>query len=130
MPKGMGVDVYAVSTDVFQPQGMARYQRKIGKAARILVTRTMSRAISDVLREGVGYLADRATFVDPDGVIQIMEQTREAWAVRQRTQSASRPPSTFAPTRPGLLRQHGKKAATSLAPFARLQPALLTPGCL
>lgn len=76
----MDVEVYAVSTDThFSHKAWHDTSDKIGKLKfpflgdqnHVLATNF------DVLREGVG-LADRATFVvDPDGEIQIMEQTCE-----------------------------------------------------
>lgn len=75
-----GVDVYAVSTDThFSHKAWHDTSERIGKLPFAFLgdqNHTLARNF-DVLREQQG-LADRATFVvDPDGVIQIMEQTCE-----------------------------------------------------
>ena len=80
MLQSMGVEVYAVSTDThFSHKAWHDTSDKISKLTfPFLGDQNHQLATNfDVLREGVG-LADRATFVvDPDGVIQIMEQTCE-----------------------------------------------------
>lgn len=78
--KGMGVEVYSVSTDThFSHKAWHETSDKIGKIEFPMLgdqNHTISN-IFGVLREGQG-LADRATFVvDPDGVIQLMEITSE-----------------------------------------------------
>ncbi len=80
MLKGMDVEVYGVSTDThFSHKAWHDTSDKIGKLTFPFLgdqNHELARSF-DVLREGVG-LADRATFVvDPDGVIQIVEQTCE-----------------------------------------------------
>ena len=80
MLQKMDVEVYAVSTDThFSHKAWHDTSEKIGKLNFPCLgdqNHVLARNF-DVLREGVG-LADRATFVvDPDGVIQIMEQTCE-----------------------------------------------------
>ncbi len=80
MLQQMDVEVYAVSTDThFSHKAWHDTSEKIGKLPFPFLgdqNHVLARNF-DVLREGVG-LADRATFVvDPDGVIQIMEQTCE-----------------------------------------------------
>ena len=80
MLQKMDVEVYAVSTDThFSHKAWHDTSEKIGKLNFPFLgdqNHVLARNF-DVLREGVG-LADRATFVvDPDGVIQIMEQTCE-----------------------------------------------------
>ncbi|MEL7730412.1 alkyl hydroperoxide reductase subunit C [Citromicrobium bathyomarinum] len=80
MLQKMGVEVYAVSTDThFSHKAWHDTSEKIGKLKFPFLgdqLHTLSKNF-DVLREEMG-LADRATFVvDPDGVIQIMEQTCE-----------------------------------------------------
>ena len=75
-----GVEVYAVSTDThFSHKAWHDTSERIGKLSFPFLgdqNHTLSNQFG-VLREGVG-LADRATFVvDPDGVIQIVEQTCE-----------------------------------------------------
>ena len=80
MLQKMGVEVYAVSTDThFSHKAWHDTSDKIGKLKFPFLgdqLHTLSKNF-DVLREEMG-LADRATFVvDPDGVIQIMEQTCE-----------------------------------------------------
>ena len=76
----LGVEVYAVSTDThFSHKAWHDTSEKIGKLAYpFLGDQNHALATNfDVLREGVG-LADRATFVvDPEGVIQLVEQTCE-----------------------------------------------------
>ena len=78
--QGMGVEVYAVSTDThFSHKAWHDSSPAIGKINYFMIgdpTGTVTRNF-DVMREGQG-LADRGTFVvDPDGVIQIMETTCE-----------------------------------------------------
>ena len=78
--KGMGVEVYGVSTDThFSHKAWHDTSEKIGKIKFPMLgdqLHTLSNNFG-VLREEMG-LADRATFVvDPDGVIQIMEITCE-----------------------------------------------------
>ncbi|MAF28376.1 MAG: peroxiredoxin [Croceicoccus sp.] len=78
--KGMGVEVYGVSTDThFSHKAWHDTSDKIGKIKFPMLgdqLHTLSNNFG-VLREEMG-LADRATFVvDPDGVIQIMEITSE-----------------------------------------------------
>ncbi|NTZ43159.1 peroxiredoxin [Altererythrobacter sp. SALINAS58] len=78
--KGMGVEVYSVSTDThFSHKAWHESSEKIGKI-RFPMLGDQNHTIAnnfEVLREGQG-LADRATFVvDPDGVIQILEITSE-----------------------------------------------------
>lgn len=78
--KGLGVEVYAVSTDThFSHKAWHDSSPAIGKINYYMLgdpTGTITRNF-DVMREGQG-LADRGTFVvDPDGVIQIMETTCE-----------------------------------------------------
>lgn len=78
--KGMGVEVYSVSTDThFSHKAWHETSDKIGKIEFPMLgdqNNTISNNFG-VLREGQG-LADRATFVvDPDGVIQVMEITCE-----------------------------------------------------
>ncbi|WP_394270171.1 alkyl hydroperoxide reductase subunit C [Qipengyuania sp.] len=80
MLQKMDVEVYAVSTDThFSHKAWHDTSDKIGKLQFPFLgdqNHTLARNF-DVLRESAG-LADRATFViDPDGVIQIMEQTCE-----------------------------------------------------
>ncbi|MAS85117.1 MAG: peroxiredoxin [Erythrobacteraceae bacterium] len=80
MLQKMGVEVYAVSTDThFSHKAWHDTSERIGKLKFPFLgdqLHTLSKNF-DVLREEMG-LADRATFVvDPDGVIQIMEQTCE-----------------------------------------------------
>lgn len=78
--KGMGVEVYGVSTDThFSHKAWSDTSEKIGKLEFPFLgdqLHTLSNNFG-VLRQEMG-LADRATFVvDPDGVIQIMEITCE-----------------------------------------------------
>ena len=78
--KGMGVEVYSVSTDThFSHKAWHETSEKIS-GIRFPMLGDQNHTISNnfgVLREGQG-LADRATFVvDPDGVIQVMEITSE-----------------------------------------------------
>ena len=80
MLQKMDVEVYGVSTDThFSHKAWHDTSERIGKLTFPFLgdqNHTLARNF-DVLREGVG-LADRATFVvDPDGVVQIMEQTCE-----------------------------------------------------
>jgi peroxiredoxin len=80
MLQKMGVEVYGVSTDThFAHKAWHDTSERIGKLKFAFLgdqLHTLSKNF-DVLREDMG-LADRATFViDPDGVIQIMEQTCE-----------------------------------------------------
>lgn len=78
--KGLGVEVYAVSTDThFSHKAWHDTSEKIGTIQYPFLgdqLHTLSNNFG-VLRESMG-LADRATFVvDPDGVIQVMEITCE-----------------------------------------------------
>ena len=78
--KGMDVEVFGVSTDThFSHKAWHDTSEKIGKIQYPFLgdqLHTLAKNF-DVLREEMG-LADRATFVvDPDGVIQLMEQTCE-----------------------------------------------------
>ena len=80
MLQKMGVGVYGVSTDThFSHKAWHDTSDKIGKLNFAFLgdqNHTLSNNFG-VLRDGVG-LADRATFVvDPDGVIQLVEQTCE-----------------------------------------------------
>ena len=76
----LDVEVYGVSTDThFSHKAWHDTSEKIGKLTfPFLGDQNHALATNfDVLREGVG-LADRATFVvDPEGVIQLVEQTCE-----------------------------------------------------
>jgi peroxiredoxin (alkyl hydroperoxide reductase subunit C) len=74
--KGLGVEVYSVSTDThFTHKGWHDHSPAIGKVEYIMIgdpAHKISR-LFDVLIEEAG-LADRGTFVvDPDGVIQMAE---------------------------------------------------------
>ena len=75
-----GVEVYAVSTDThFSHKAWHDTSDKIGKLNFAFLGDQSHQLANNfgVLREGAG-LADRATFVvDPDGVIQLVEQTCE-----------------------------------------------------
>jgi peroxiredoxin len=78
--KGMGVEVYSVSTDThFTHKAWHDSSETIGKIDYYMVgdpTGTITTNFK-VMREGQG-LADRGTFVvDPDGIIQVMEVTCE-----------------------------------------------------
>ena len=78
--KGMGVEVFSVSTDThFTHKAWHDSSETIGKIDYYMVgdpTGTITTNFK-VMREGQG-LADRGTFVvDPDGIIQIMEVTCE-----------------------------------------------------
>ena len=78
--QGMGVEVYAVSTDThFCHKAWHDSSPAIGKVKYHMLgdqNHTISNNF-DILREGVG-LADRGTFVvDPDGVVQLVEITPE-----------------------------------------------------
>ena len=78
--KGLGVEVYSVSTDThFSHKAWHDTSPAIGKINYFMLG-DQNHSIAnnfDVLRAGQG-LADRATFViDPQGVIQIMEITSE-----------------------------------------------------
>ena len=80
MLQKMGVEVYGVSTDThFSHKAWHDTSDKIGKLQFAFLgdqNHTLSNNFG-VLRDGVG-LADRATFVvDPEGVIQLVEQTCE-----------------------------------------------------
>jgi len=80
MLQKMGVEVYGVSTDThFSHKAWHDTSDKIGKLSFAFLgdqNHTLANNFG-VLRDGVG-LADRATFVvDPDGVIQLVEQTCE-----------------------------------------------------
>jgi peroxiredoxin (alkyl hydroperoxide reductase subunit C) len=80
MLQKMGVEVYGVSTDThFSHKAWHDTSERIGKLNFAFLgdqNHTLSNNFG-VLREGAG-LADRATFVvDPDGVIQLVEQTCE-----------------------------------------------------
>ncbi len=78
--KGMGVEVFSVSTDThFTHKAWHDSSETIGKIDYYMVGDPTATITSNfgVLREGQG-LADRGTFViDPDGVIQVMEVTCE-----------------------------------------------------
>jgi peroxiredoxin (alkyl hydroperoxide reductase subunit C) len=78
--KGLGVEVYSVSTDThFTHKAWHDTSDTIGKIEYYMVGDPTTQLAQnfDVLREGQG-LADRGTFViDPDGVIQVMEVTCE-----------------------------------------------------
>ncbi len=78
--KGLGVEVYSVSTDThFSHKAWHDSSPAIGKINYYMLGDQNHDIANNfgVLREGVG-LADRATFVvDPDGVIQVMEITCE-----------------------------------------------------
>ena len=78
--QAMGVEVFSVSTDThFVHKAWHDASETIGKIGYYMVgdpTGTITTNFG-VMREGQG-LADRGTFVvDPDGVIQVMEVTRE-----------------------------------------------------
>ena len=78
--KGMGVEVFSVSTDThFTHKAWHDSSDTIGKIDYYMVgdpTGTITTNFK-VMREGQG-LADRGTFVvDPDGIIQVMEVTCE-----------------------------------------------------
>ncbi|WP_225206163.1 alkyl hydroperoxide reductase subunit C [Novosphingobium huizhouense] len=78
--KGLGVEVFSVSTDThFSHKAWHDSSPAIGKINYYMLgdpTGTITRNF-EVMREGQG-LADRGTFVvDPDGVIQVMETTCE-----------------------------------------------------
>ena len=78
--KGMGVEVFSVSTDTHFPhKAWHDSSETIGKIDYYMVgdpTGTITTNFK-VMREGQG-LADRGTFVvDPDGIIQVMEVTCE-----------------------------------------------------
>ena len=78
--KGMGVEVFSVSTDThFTHKAWHSSSETIGKIDYYMVgdpTGTITTNFK-VMREGQG-LADRGTFVvDPDGIIQVMEVTCE-----------------------------------------------------
>ena len=78
--RGLGVEVYSVSTDThFTHKAWHGSSETIGKIQYAMIgdpTGTVSRNF-DILREDEG-LANRGTFVlDPDGVIQVMEVTAE-----------------------------------------------------
>ena len=78
--KGMGVEVFSVSTDThFTHKAWHDSSETIGKIDYYMVgdpTGTITTNFK-VMREGQG-LADRGTFViDPDGIIQVMEVTCE-----------------------------------------------------
>ena len=80
MLQKLDVEVYGVSTDThFSHKAWHDTSDKIGKLSFPFLgdqNHVLARNF-DVLREGAG-LADRATFVvDPDGVIQLVEQTCE-----------------------------------------------------
>ena len=78
--KGLGVEVYSVSTDThFSHKAWADISPAIGKIKYFMVGDPSGVVTNnfEVMRPGVG-LADRGTFlVDPDGVIQFMEITAE-----------------------------------------------------
>ena len=78
--RGLGVEVYSVSTDThFTHKAWHGSSETIGKIRYAMIgdpTGNISRNF-DILREDEG-LANRGTFVlDPDGVIQVMEVTAE-----------------------------------------------------
>ena len=78
--RGLGVEVYSVSTDThFTHKAWHDSSETIGKIDYYMVgdpTGTITTNFK-VMREGQG-LADRGTFVvDPDGIIQVMEVTCE-----------------------------------------------------
>jgi peroxiredoxin len=78
--KGLGVEVYSVSTDThFSHKAWHDTSETIAKIDYFMVgdpTTQISQNF-DVLRDGQG-LADRGTFViDPDGIIQVLEITAE-----------------------------------------------------
>ena len=78
--RGLGVEVYSVSTDThFVHKAWHETSDTIGKIRYAMIgdpTGNISRNF-DILREDEG-LANRGTFVlDPDGVIQVMEVTAE-----------------------------------------------------
>ena len=78
--RGLGVEVYSVSTDThFTHKAWHGSSETIGKIQYAMIgdpTGTVSRNF-DILREDEG-LANRGTFVlDPDGVIQVLEVTAE-----------------------------------------------------
>jgi peroxiredoxin (alkyl hydroperoxide reductase subunit C) len=78
--KGLGVEVYSVSTDThFVHKAWHDASETIGKIDYYMVGDPTGTITSNfkVMRDGQG-LADRGTFVvDPDGIIQIMEVTCE-----------------------------------------------------
>ena len=115
--KGLGVEVFSVSTDThFSHKAWHDSSDTIGKIDYYMIgdpTTQISQNF-DVLREGQG-LADRGTFViDPDGVIQVMEITAEgvgrnaAELVRKvkAAQYVARPPRRGLPRQVGRGRQH------------------------
>ena len=78
--KGMGVEVFSVSTDThFTHKAWHDSSETIGKIDYYMVGDPTGVVTTNfkVMREGQG-LADRGTFVvDPDGIIQVMEVTCE-----------------------------------------------------
>jgi peroxiredoxin (alkyl hydroperoxide reductase subunit C) len=78
--KGLGVEVYSVSTDThFTHKAWHDTSETIGKIEYFMLGDPTAELATnfDVLREGQG-LADRGTFlVDPDGVVQVAEITAE-----------------------------------------------------
>jgi peroxiredoxin len=78
--QALGVEVYSASTDThFTHKAWHDTSDTIGKIRYTMLgdpTATIARNF-DVLRDNEG-LADRATFlIDPDGIIQVVEQTAE-----------------------------------------------------
>ena len=78
--KELGVEIYSVSTDThFVHKAWHSESDTIGKIQYYMVGDPSGQITNNfgVMREGAG-LADRATFlVDPDGIIQFVEQTAE-----------------------------------------------------
>jgi peroxiredoxin (alkyl hydroperoxide reductase subunit C) len=111
--KGMGVEVYGVSTDThFSHKAWADTSPAIGTIQYYLVgdqNHDLTKQFGN-LREGVG-LADRGTFVtDPEGVVQLVEVTPRAWAATLPSWCArSRPPSTGRSTPARCAPPSGKK---------------------
>jgi peroxiredoxin (alkyl hydroperoxide reductase subunit C) len=134
--KGLGVEVYSVSTDThFSHKAWHDSSPAIGKINYYMLgdqNHTISNNFG-ILREGVG-LADRGTFVvDPDGVIQLVEITPRAWAAMPPNSCArSRLPSTGAKTPARSARPSGKKAPKPWLPrstsSARSKPLAQVPG--
>ena len=78
--KELGVEIFSVSTDThFVHKAWHSDSDTIGKIQYYMVGDPSGQITNNfgVMREGVG-LADRATFlIDPDGIIQFVEQTAE-----------------------------------------------------
>ncbi len=77
--KGMGVEVFSVSTDThFTHKAWHESSKEVGKVTYAMIgdpNGNISRAFETLRDSG---LADRSTFlVDPDGVIQFLETTAE-----------------------------------------------------